>query len=312
MTDRSQPWNPFRPLSGTEDYLPIEDYGLVGDCTTAALVGRDGALRWLCLPRFDSDAVFCGLLDAARGGRFALGLMGPVESRQLYVEDTGVLQTEIRNAAGCIRITDACTFPEGVDLSQDASHARGELLRHVEVLHGSARLRMEVAPRGGAHVESCEGGLRLRCSRFPGLRNCIWRLRARSMLCSSRSISTSASASASVCAGPRSRRTASASRPSASSTPCRRGGDGWDRALRRTAARARAAFRSDAQAARLQPERRHDRRTDLVLAGENRRRTQLGLPVHVGKGCRLFGLCAARHRTVRRKRFLPALGTGRG
>jgi alpha,alpha-trehalase len=170
MADRTQPWNPFRPLSGTEDYLPIEDFGLVGDCTTAALVGRDGALRWLCLPRFDSDAVFCGLLDAARGGRFALGLMGPVESRQLYVEDTGVLQTEIRNAAGCIRITDACTFPEGVELSQDASHARGELLRHVEVLHGSARLRMEVAPRGGAHVEPCEGGLRLRCSRFPGLR----------------------------------------------------------------------------------------------------------------------------------------------
>jgi alpha,alpha-trehalase len=169
MADRTQPWIPFRPLSAAQDYLPIEDFGLIGDCTTAALVGRDGAVRWLCLPRFDSDAVFCALLDADRGGRFMLGLEGAAESRQMYVEDTGVLQTEIRNASGCIRITDACTFPQGVDLGVDASHARGELLREVEVLQGCARLRMEVAPRGGADAEPSDGGLRLHCHRFPDL-----------------------------------------------------------------------------------------------------------------------------------------------
>jgi alpha,alpha-trehalase len=149
--------------------LGIEDYGLIGDCTTAALVGRDGAVSWLCVPRFDSEALFCGLLDRARGGHFALALEDAVESRQAYIEDTGVLQTELRGASGLVRISDACTVRSGSDLSEDVSHARGELLRHVEVLDGNVRLRLELAPRGGARAECAAGGLRIRCARFPDL-----------------------------------------------------------------------------------------------------------------------------------------------
>jgi hypothetical protein len=62
----------FAPLWPVDGFLPLEDYGLIGDGTTAALVGRDGAIPWLCVPRFDAPPLFCGLLDAGRGGAFTV------------------------------------------------------------------------------------------------------------------------------------------------------------------------------------------------------------------------------------------------
>ena len=59
----------FRPLVDRDGYLRHEDLGLIGDGTTAALVGRDGTMPWLCVPRFDSEPVFCALLDRTRGGQ---------------------------------------------------------------------------------------------------------------------------------------------------------------------------------------------------------------------------------------------------
>jgi alpha,alpha-trehalase len=58
----------FRPLRRRDGYLPLEDVGLIGDGTTSALVGLDGGIPWLCLPRFDSEPLFCGPLDKAGGG----------------------------------------------------------------------------------------------------------------------------------------------------------------------------------------------------------------------------------------------------
>src|SRR5262245_59358828 len=58
----------FRQVHRNGEYLRLEDMGLIGDGTTAALVGLDGSIPWLCLPRFDSEPVFCGLLDVAKGG----------------------------------------------------------------------------------------------------------------------------------------------------------------------------------------------------------------------------------------------------
>jgi alpha,alpha-trehalase len=152
----------FKPIERIEGYLPIEDHGLIGDGTTAALVGRDGAISWMCVPRFDSPALFCGILDAKRGGAYTIAPEGIVESRQYYESNSGVLVTEMRCSSGTVRLTDALTLHSGADLSEDVPAGRSELLRTAEVVHGSAKLRIEVAPRGGAEAKSLAGGFLLR------------------------------------------------------------------------------------------------------------------------------------------------------
>src|ERR1700750_807230 len=81
----------FRLVRVREGYPPLEDLGLIGDGATVALVGLDGDIYWLCLPRFDSDPVFCGLLDRDRGGHFTITPDGLTEARQRYEPGTGVL-----------------------------------------------------------------------------------------------------------------------------------------------------------------------------------------------------------------------------
>ncbi|BDT92472.1 hypothetical protein IFM12275_24480 [Nocardia sputorum] len=87
---------PFRPIRSTGGYLRLEDYGLIGDGATAALVGLDGSIPWMCLPRFDAEPLFCGLLDRATGGHFTPAPPELTEARQRYQRDTGVLETELR------------------------------------------------------------------------------------------------------------------------------------------------------------------------------------------------------------------------
>jgi alpha,alpha-trehalase len=159
----------FKPVSYAGGYLPIEDHGMIGDGSTAALVGRDGAISWMCAPRFDSPPVFCRILDARRGGAFTIAPEGMVEARQYYEPDTAVLVTEMRGPAGSVRITDALTLRQGADLTEDAAAGRCELLRSVEALSGGARLRVEIEPRGGAQVAARSGGLSLRSPSHPNL-----------------------------------------------------------------------------------------------------------------------------------------------
>jgi len=159
----------FRPLHYREGYLPIEDYGLIGDRTTAALVGRDGSISWMCLPRFDSSPLFCRILDAKHGGSFTVSLEGLSESRQFYQGDTRVLVTEMRCPLGLIRLTDAFSLRSGADQSEDVPAGRSELVRSVTVLDGRIDLTIEIEPRGGAHAEAHGEGLRLRCPAHPGV-----------------------------------------------------------------------------------------------------------------------------------------------
>ncbi len=159
----------FSPIRYAGGYLPLEDYGLIGDGSTSALVGRDGVIPWLCVPRFDSPPLFCGILDAARGGAFTVAPEDLAESRHFYEPDSGVLVTEMRGRSGLVRVTDALTLRSGADLAEDAPAARGEMLRLVSVLEGPVRLRIAVEPRGGATAERRGDGLRLRCASRPEL-----------------------------------------------------------------------------------------------------------------------------------------------
>ena len=159
----------FRLVRVREDYPPLEDLGLIGDGATVALVGLDGGIYWLCLPRFDSEPVFCGLLDRDRGGHFTMTPDGLTEARQRYEPDTGVLVTELRSPTGLVRLTDALALRSGADLTDDVPGGRGELVRSAVVLDGSVRLRVELEPRGGAQAWMAASGLRLNPSRRPDL-----------------------------------------------------------------------------------------------------------------------------------------------
>src|SRR5262245_37565380 len=168
-TMNNESTNEFKSVTYAEGYLPIEDHGLIGDGATAALVGRDGAISWMCAPRFDAPPVFCRILDARRGGAFTLAPEGLIESRQYYEPDTAVLVTEMRGPAGLVRVTDALTLRQGADLTEDVAAGRCELLRVAEVVEGNARLRIEIEPRGESRIIARSGGLFIRHPARPPL-----------------------------------------------------------------------------------------------------------------------------------------------
>ncbi len=87
-------------------YKNIGDYGLIGNLLSVALVGRDGAIDWLCLPHLDSPSVFAALLDDEQGGSFAVRPVDAWDSVAEYVPDTNVLKTRFRTRTGVLELTD--------------------------------------------------------------------------------------------------------------------------------------------------------------------------------------------------------------
>ena len=125
---------------------PIADYGLLSDCNSAALVGRDGSIDWLCLPRFDSPAVFARILDPD-AGNWSIAPAGEFTSERRYADGSLVLETTFTTETGVVRLHDALVFAEGQrghDIGLDAPH---ELVRSVEGVSGTVELVMELAPR---------------------------------------------------------------------------------------------------------------------------------------------------------------------
>src|SRR5271169_6760029 len=87
--------------------LPIEKYALIGDCHTAALVGDNGSIDWLCFPRFDSGACFAALLGGPEHGRWSIAPKGEVRAtRRRYRDNTLVLEQELDTADGTVRLID--------------------------------------------------------------------------------------------------------------------------------------------------------------------------------------------------------------
>ena len=128
------------------EFEPIASYGMLSDCSSAALVSRTGSIDWLCLPRFDSPAVFSRLLDP-RAGHWSIRPTGPFEVQRRYLPGTLVLETTFTTPTGTLRLTDALPFAAGQRGHELGLGAPHELLRSVEALAGSVDVVMELAPR---------------------------------------------------------------------------------------------------------------------------------------------------------------------
>ena len=120
-------------------YLPIEDHGVIGDLHTAALVGVDGTIDWLCLPRFDAPSVFASILDDEKGGHFRLTPLDYMRSQQLYLPDTNVLLTRFLSPEGVAELLDFMPI-------ENKSEKRHDLVRGVRVIRGSMHFEVECRP----------------------------------------------------------------------------------------------------------------------------------------------------------------------
>jgi GH15 family glucan-1,4-alpha-glucosidase len=122
----------------------IEDYGLIGDCETAALVGCDGSIDWLCWPAFDSDACFAGLLGTPKNGRW---LVAPAEevtrTSRRYWDNTLILETRFETENGVVAVVDFMP-PRG---------KASDVVRLVRGIKGSVKMRMELVIRFGMGSE---------------------------------------------------------------------------------------------------------------------------------------------------------------
>jgi len=122
----------------------IEDYALIGDCETAALVGRDGSIDWLCWPAFDSDACFAALLGTPKNGRWLIAPAGELRrvSRR-YWDNTLILETRFETANGVVAVIDFMP-PRG---------KASDVVRLVRGVQGSVSMKMELVIRFGVGVD---------------------------------------------------------------------------------------------------------------------------------------------------------------
>jgi GH15 family glucan-1,4-alpha-glucosidase len=147
--------------------LRIEDYALIGDSETAALVGRDGSIDWLCWPRFDSDACFAALLGTPEHGRWQIGPagVGLMANQRYYRGDSLILQTRFETKDGVVRLVDFMP-PRGSDGAAHPSHSI--LVRLVIGERGRVAMQMELVVRFG-YGRWCPGSIdrkTARCARL--------------------------------------------------------------------------------------------------------------------------------------------------
>lgn len=122
-------------------YQPIENYGLIGNMHTAALVGMDGSIDWMCIPHFDSPSVFAAILDDQKGGRFRISATGEsINQKQHYWPNTNILITRFLHSDGIGEISDYMPIRDGGESPAD------QLVRRLRVVHGRMPFRVECRP----------------------------------------------------------------------------------------------------------------------------------------------------------------------
>lgn len=121
-------------------YQPIENYGIIGDLNTVALIGLNGSIDFMCFPNFDSPSIFAAILDEEKGGSFQLNpLFKEQKTKQLYLPDTNVLLTRFLSAEGVSEITDFMPVEE--------LYNGKELIRRVTTVRGEVKYKMKCMPR---------------------------------------------------------------------------------------------------------------------------------------------------------------------
>jgi GH15 family glucan-1,4-alpha-glucosidase len=124
----------------------IQDYGIIGNGRSAALVGRSGSLDWLCWPRFDSPSLFAALLDQERGGRFEIAPAAPFTSTRAYARDSNVLVTTFTTRGGEVRLTDLMPILSEEDKATTL-FPEHEILRICECVAGEVEMCVAFQPR---------------------------------------------------------------------------------------------------------------------------------------------------------------------
>src|SRR5438045_2904175 len=124
----------------------IHDYGIIGNCRSAALVGPSGSIDWLCWPRFDSPSLFAALLDPGCGGHYQIAPLEPFTATRAYLEDSNVLVTRFVTPSGEATLTDLMPVLSEEDKATTLVPEH-EILRVVECVRGIVEMRAEFRPR---------------------------------------------------------------------------------------------------------------------------------------------------------------------
>src|SRR5258708_39751780 len=137
--DSSRPWK----SRVSKTYLPIEDYAIIGNLYTVALVGKNGSIDWCCIPRFDAPSVFGALLDAEKGGFFRIAPPDTpgMERKQLYLPDTNILITRFLTVDGVGEIIDFMPIKQ----AGGATHQH-HLMRSGQGVRGSLSFELVCRP----------------------------------------------------------------------------------------------------------------------------------------------------------------------
>jgi len=153
-----------QPATASYDYQPIEEYGVIGDLHTVALVGLNGSIDWCCLPHFDSPSVFGAMLDKEKGGRWQITTRQPAVHKQLYFPDTNVLVTRFLSEEGVGEVTDY--MPVAEDLVHSKVVTSHSVIRRVTVVRGKMTFSMYCKPafnygRDPLTIQTVKGGVLL-------------------------------------------------------------------------------------------------------------------------------------------------------